>query len=782
MPHYLYSAPLKWPLLTLALLVGASFFPQPGAPTRAACDPDARPFYGYTFLLPDIVNKDAAYAPFFLRWDDYYQQYYFNRDIQWAENTDEWSARFCAHATREEVDLVVYQAGTNDLVALRDRITNGKPNDPLPYPFEGNIFADLIVSSQCLEVVDYLLFAHSVEPYVTASADPWRQPNRSRQQMEELIKQGLERFRQTHSHFIKLRYAYQIIRLAHYSKQYQRTIDLFNELMPQIDRRKPSVIFYWTLGHVAGALQALGRYPEAAYRYSLIFRNCASKRTQAFRSFLLRNDADWKKALDFCQNDRERATLYILRAGRSGSYTAADLESIYAFDPGNPQLDLLLIANVQSLERRFLRTSVTDQKRKLSFTNAQRDAAALELLDLQKLVRRIAREARSANPLLWSAIEGYLELLAGDHYAVKKTFKLVEKQLERSEPYHQHLQTQIELWRLLLEIMEINPGDAFADQAAFRVRSYDLFKKNPNFEPFLQEWLSAAYAAGKQPGKALLMAYPAEALTYNPDPVVLDDLIRASEQDDPVFLEKSMMMDTNPEYLKAYLREIKAAYLLGLGQPEAAIYVLQPVPKVELAEMQKFSPFKEVLHERINRPITDTLRLNRLQIADKLMDFEFQARAKSALQDPDAARYFYLIGLFYYNTSYFGYEWEVADYFRSGASWTRLAQGPVFPLRNSPAGNRENTDVQLALSYFERALQTARDKELAARAAFMAARCRQKQYFCSPACSYPLGSRLIPVLPPEYRTYYDLLGREFRDTEFFGQAVKECRWLEKYLQ
>lgn len=782
MPNSICSAPLKWPILTLAILIGASFFPQPGAPTRAACDPDAQPFYGYTFLLPDIVNKDAAYAPFFLRWDDYYQQYYFNRDIQWAENTDEWSARFCAHATREEVDLVVYQATTSDLYALRERTVSDNKNEPLPYPFEGNIFADLIVSSQCTEVVDYLIYARSVEPYVTVSADPWRQPNRDPKIIEKFLKEGRARFGQTYSHFIKLRYAYQIVRLAHYSKQYQHAIDLFNELMPQIDRRKPSVIFYWTLGHVAGALQALGRYPEAAYRYSLIFRNCPSKRTQAFRSFLLRNDADWKKTLDLCQNDRERATLYILRAGRSGSYTAADLESIYAFDPGNPQLDLLLIANVQSLERRFLRTSVTDQKRRLTFTKAQRDAAALELLDLQKLARRIVREARSANPLLWKTIVGYLELLAGDRYAAKKTFKTVENQLDHSEPYHQHLQTQIDLWRVLLEIMEINPSDAFADQAAFRVRSYDLYKKNPNFEPFLQEWLSAAYAANKQPGKALLMAYPPEALTYNPNPAVLDDLIRASEQDDPVFLEKSMMMDTNPDYLKAYLREVKAAYLLGLGQPEAAIYVLQPVPKVQQAEMQKFSPFKEVLHEKINRPVTDTLRLNRLQIADKLMDFEFQARAKSALQDPDAARYYYLIGLFYYNTSYFGYEWEVADYLRSGASWTRLAQGPVFPLRNSPDGNRENTDLQLALAYFERALQTSRNKELSARAAFMAARCQQKQYFSSPECSYPFGSRLIPVLPPEYRTYYDLLGEQFRNTEFFEQAVKECGWLGKYVQ
>lgn len=782
MPNTDYTTPLKWAFLTLVLLAGASFFPQPGPPTRSACDPDAKPFSGYTFLLPDIVNKDAAYAPFFLRWDDYYYRYYFNQDIQWAENTDEWSRRFCAHATREEVDMVVYQSSVNDLTALRERALSDNPNEPIPYPFGGNIFADLIVSSRCLEVVDYIMFARRCEPYVIAAGDGWMPAARDPERMENLIQEGLSRFKQTYSHFIKLRYAYQIIRLAHYSKQYRQTVDLFNDLMPKIDRRKPSIVFYWIMGHVAGALQSMGRYPEAAYRYSIIFRNCASKRTQAYRSFLLRNDQDWKKALELCQNDSERATLYILRAGRSSAYTAADLESIYNFDPGNPQLELLLIANVQSLERSLMRSSVTDKKHSRIFTKAQWQSAAQELIDLQKLTRRIIQENKSANPKLWKTIIGYLELMAGDHYAAAVSFKRAEKELSTRNDYDDQLQKQIALWRILLEIVQINPEDPYADQAAFRVRSYDIFKKNPNFEPFLQEWLSAAYAAGKQPGKALLFAYPPEALTYNPKPAILDDLLRAAEEDDPVFLEKAMMMDTNPDFLKAYLMEIKGAYLLGLGQPEAAISVMQPITKVRQAEMNKYSPFREVLHENINRPITDTILLNRLQLADKLMEFEFQARAKTALQDPDAARYYYLIGLFYYNTSYFGYEWEVADYFRSGANWTRVSQGPVFPMRNSPDGNRENTDLSLALSYFERTLQVSRDAELSARAAFMAARCRQKQYFCSPDCGYRPGSNQIPVLPPAYMEYYELLGRKYKQTEFYRQAVKECKWLEKYVR
>ena len=110
----------------------------------------------------------------------------------------------------------------------------------------------------------------------------------------------------------------------------------------------------------------------------------------------------------------------------------------------------------------------------------------------------------------------------------------------------------------------------------------------------------------------------------------------------------------------------------------------------------------------------------------------------------------------------------------------RLARGPVFALAGSPDGNRENIDVSLALSYFEKALNAAQKPEMAARAAFMAARCQQKQWFCDPECRYRPGSKLIPVLPEKYMTYYNLLIARYSRTNFYTAVVKECKWLAAY--
>ena len=778
------AAILGFCILSLAAGFGlTSFYQQPANTQKPTvnCSPDARPFYGYTFLYPEIINKDAAYAPFFLRWDDYYQQYYFNKDIQKDENIKEWIERFCGQPEADDVGVVVYESNFDELVRLRNAALDKNQKTPLPHMLAGNTFAEMLVLNGCTEAIDYLMFAKKCEPFVIAQGDGWTIPERDPEAMYELINEGMGRFGQTTSNFIRLRYAYQIIRLAHYARGWEYTISLYNYLIPKIDLKKPSIIYYWIIGHVAGAQQKMGKYPEAAYRYSMVFRHCASKRIQAWRSFLIRNDQDWAETMKLCQDNAERATLYAMRAGGSHTRAAEDMEQIYDLDPHNPQLELLVVSDIQELEKIILRTRVTDLKYGQAVGDLKRQNTDKHLLDLQKFVRRVVREKKASNLKLWRAMEGYLELLAGDRYAAATTWDRLVKNLDNDEEADRNLEQQVAIWRCLLDIMNLDtlPGGQ-ADSVAYRVRSLNVFRQNPNLEPFLQDWLAQDYAVNAHPGKAVLAAWGPTGLKYNPSLAVLDDLLKLADSNDPILLERTMMMDTSPDRIRADLLELKGAYLLGLGQPEAALATLRKIKPSEEIRLTRFSPFREKVGEKIHREVYDTLFLTRRQIAEKIVDFEFRAKAAAAENDPVAGWYYYLIGLGYYNMSYFGYEWEVTDFYRSGYNQLRLAQGPVFSLRNTPAGNRENTDMSIALAYFEKAINTARNPEMAARAAFMAARCRQKQWFCDKDCTYRPGSALIPVLPEPYMDYYNLLMTRYADTKFYGLIVQECKWLEAY--
>ncbi|MBU6340427.1 MAG: hypothetical protein KGS48_02935 [Bacteroidetes bacterium] len=766
----------------ICLFLFTSFYPDNPEPAPPGACTGPQVFYGYTFLYPEIINKNAAYAPFFVKWDDYYQKVYFDADPQRQENIAEWVERFCGQPQPEDVAYVVYEASYSELNELRQAAADKQKRTLLPISMEGNSLAALIAINNCTEVVDYLMFTRKCAPYVESRGDQWSLPRINAGAMQELIEEGKGRFAETRSHFVRLRYAYQIVRLAHYARQWTQTVTLYNELIPKVDRKKPSIISFWALGHLAGALQKLGKYPEAAYRFSLIFRHCSSKRAQAFRSFLIRNDADWNACLKLCQSDAEKSTLYMLRSGADRRYAVDDMKTVYQLDPENPQLDLLLVSAVQELEKIYLRTRVTDIRKGAAYGALQRQVAARQLLDLTDFVRNVVQENRSPNQKLWQCMSGYLEMLAGDQYAAEKTFKRAEARFNNSDAYDRQLAKQLEIWRLLQAILNINPATGFPDEEAFRIQSYAVFNENPNFKPFLQDWLSAAYAALNHPGKAFLAAYDPAALGYNPNLEVLDDLLREASKNNPVFLEKAMLLDTNPAGIQARLLEIKGTYLMSIGENEAALASFRAIQPTALASLPKFYPFKEITDERINRPLSDSLYLNRKEIAEQIIEFEFRAKAAAAERAPVAAWYYYLIGVGYYNMSYFGTEWEALDFYRSGANWLRLATGPVFPLVGAPAGNRENTDLSLALSNFEKALAAAQNPELAARAAFMAARCQQKQWFCSPTCTYHPGNKLIPQLPNAYNTYYDLMRKHFWGTDFYSQMVKECKWFAAYMR
>jgi hypothetical protein len=770
--------------LGLFILFSTSFSPYEKPTTNneqltTNCDPNARPFYGYTFLHPDIVNMNAAYAPFFLRWDDYYEQFYFNKDIQRDENIGEWIERFCGQPAYEDVEEVVYKAHIDDLVQLREAALDKERKTYFSILLAGNTFAEMLALNGCTEVIDYLMYAKKCEPHVVAQGDGWKLPERDLETMYALINEGMGRFEQTSSHFVKLRYAYQMIRMAHYAGNWQYAVDLYNLLIPRLDLQKSSIIYFWITGHVAGAMQKLGKYPEAAYRYSLVFSECASKRKQAWRSFLVRNDKDWNQTLLLCQSDEEKATLYAMRAGGSHTRAVGDMREIYNLDPRNAQLDLLLVSTVQELEKIILRTRVTDQKHGQAPSDLRRQNADKHLLDLQGFVSEVVKEKKISNLKLWQVMEGYLELLGGDRYAAHSRWLRLEKNFNKKKDAA--LVRQVEIWRYLLDVMNLDTMTADqAAKSAYQLRSYNIFKEYPNFEPFLQDWLSENYASTSNPGKAILAAWPPAALGYNPSLEILNDLLRLADSNDPILLERTMMMDTSPDRIRAHLLEIKGAYLLSLGQPEAALAALQKIKPTEDIKLTKFSPFREKVGEKIHRDVYDTIFINRRQIAEYILDYEFRAKAYEAEGDPAAAWYYYLIGLGYYNMSYFGYEWEVMDFYRSGYNQLRLAQGPVFSLKNSPNGNRENTDLSLALSYFEKALRASKNAEMSARAAFMAARCRQKQWFCDPDCTYRPGSDLIPVLPDEYMAHYNLLMTRYSNTKFYNAVVKECKWLEAY--
>jgi hypothetical protein len=82
-------------------------------------------------------------------------------------------------------------------------------------------------------------------------------------------------------------------------------------------------------------------------------------------------------------------------------------------------------------------------------------------------------------------------------------------------------------------------------------------------------------------------------------------------------------------------------------------------------------------------------------------------------------------------------------------------------------GNRENLDLSKALGYFEKAISMSTDKELSARAAFMAARCEQKMSQSTKTVNK--------------KKYFALLNTKYKDTQYYDKVIESCKYFKYYV-
>ena len=736
-------------------------------PISIGCGPMDPGFQGYSFINNSIVDEDSPYAPYLLRFEEVYAFYEESVKVQVNDNIKEWKDIFCDLVKMNDLYQVIYKSSVDDLELLRTSVRS--KNIPLDYRVAKNTFAQYLKKHKCLETIDYLLFAKDCEPHVTLG-DAWETPPRDTARMNRLIQSGYQAFHATESNYIRLRYAYQLIRLAHYAKDYSYTLELYEQLMPKVDPMG-SLIYYWILAHRAGALRSLGRRAEAAYLFMQVFQNCPSKREQAFRSFYIKSDKEWEDVFLMCQNDEERASLYALRARTADSKVAKEMAKIYKLDPTNNQLELLLVREMKRLEKDFLGLEFNDQRQwnKENF-GIPRKMAGSDLIDLQTLARVAAKEKKVRNPVLWQIADGYLEYLAGNLYDAGKTFALAREQVDDSA-----LEEQLAVFELILRVHSFEEMDRDNEDEIYAIiKKNKLYKKYKDLPDFINDRIGHLYAHTGHPGLAYRAHYDLYGLYLNPQLDIIEDLINSCGEEDKSDLEAAMCIDEKGEAIYTKLLDMKGSLLLSQGQPEAALEALRRIPREQWDDYQ-INPFYERFFDCIECPIYDSTAYNKVEFIQRIFELEYKAKADFER----GAYYFYQLGNAYYNISYFGHSWHTMDFFRSGSNW-HYDRDQIYPKYDAPFGNRENTSMSMALMYYEKSRQLATNVELAAKAAFMAAKCELNNYYMSKDCDYHPYSGRIPDLPLSYRNYYELLRTQYNATEFYQDIVEECKFFRAY--
>lgn len=722
----------------------------------AACAPA---FYGYQFLDPSLAAYDSQLEPFYAYFRAYYPETgQSEATYSKTDNLQEWYERYCEAVRIEDLERTIYGNSTNDLQRLLGLIVDPeKKTSSLPDGLRNNSFIRHLMTYRCTEVVKYLLFAKAVEPHV-GSLSASTQSQQRRVNMERLLDQGIDQFRTTRSHYLRLRYAYQLLRLAHYLGEHAYVLELYDYLSPKIEA-DPSLIYYWMEGHRAGALQALGRYPEAAYLYSRIFANCRSRRESAYQSFRIRNDAEWQQTSNLCANDRERATLHVLRAWNSRAIVLEEMQSIYLLAPRHPALEPLLMRELRELEADLLGLDFNPEKRANAQRGRPRPGAAQRLIELQAFVNKVVDTGNTRSPQLWQLARGVIEMLGGDYFYARRS--LAKAQTGTNDSIRQ----QAALFLKITDLLALNrTNDSIEEQYYNLLRDEDLRQQYPDLSALVNDKLETVYYQTGHRGKAGLLQYGFDAIQKNPDLSLVTELKNMGDsllgnQFDKILLAERIGPDALDD-----INDLLGMYYLQRGQWEAALEVFKRIPAARRDAYGRFRPFAKQFHDRVNfRPSAAKTDYNKVELLEQLISLENTAR--SSLNDTIACQHYFNIGLAHYNMSYYSYNWHFADAFRSGKSAAQAARKYypdwVIPHPAAPFGNRENFNMDRARYYFERALSRAPSREAAAEIIYYCAKTERNQNYAA-ARSRSYG-------------YFNLLKSDYTTTRYYAKVVEECR-------
>lgn len=736
------------------------------------CGPYHLTFEGYTFLNPNIVDNNATFAPYFLKFNDLYKSPDSLEYIQQDENLQEWNERFCNLYQIKDIRNVIYKATVNDIKQLRNASNNKKAR--LPRRLRNNNFAHHLRDEKCSEVMEYLIYAKQCERHVTVGVG-WSAPERDVVEMQKMIVRGKHAFVETESHYVRLRYAYQVIRLAHYSKAYNEVLNLINELMPKV-HANPSLLDYWIMGHKAGALLRIGERVEAAYLYSLIFANCLSKRQSAYQSFSIKSNEEWDQLVLKCKSDEERAMLYTIRANHDDSRVIFEMEKIYEYDPKNENLELLLVKEIVKLEKDFLGKDFNNnKKRNKRYFKIPRKKSEKYLKQTTEFVTKCVKEKKVINLDLWRIAEGYLTFLGGDYAGADQIFTRLRNSMGSE---NEVMVNQLEVAQLALKIAQYNYPISTKDENEIGniIRNNSNYWNYKDFPNYINDKLVDLYIKSGEKGKAFRLHHTLDALKMNPDMSMIEDLLRICEKENKSNLEEVLVKKDGLSTIKNDLLLLKGILFFNNGKIEAAAETFRKIPRNFRDQEPKFNPFHEHIIDCVHCPMTDTTMYDRVGIIEELLRLEYQGRAHLE----SGASSFYQLGNAYYNMTYYGDSWYVTDLFRSGGNWGYVNKDNRYLINESELGNIENKKMNQARKYYEKALDLAKNKELAARACFMLAKCDLNEYYVDPETEYHPYDNLIPILPERYNSYYLRFINEFSETQFYDEAIDECLFLSVY--
>ncbi|MDQ8003635.1 MAG: hypothetical protein REI64_02480 [Pedobacter sp.] len=774
-----------------------------------ACGGEIDPYdYYISYFHNDVQGKD--YDQFnFSEWEYLYHDE--EKVDEYDLNSAEWAKYL--NVKKEDVRSIMYESDSTTNVLLAS--LTKKSLKQLPQHLQQNTFIEALGKNK--HALKYFAFAKSCEPLATFDYDPWNPATRDSSQMIEKAEEAIKLLAEVKKdNFLKLRYAYQAVRMYHYAESYEACKTVYKKYIEPIS--STDLAKGWAMSVYAGSVRYAGNPTEAAYLFSKVFSSNPERKVQAYKNFHYTSTAV-EDVLPFAKSDEEKANIIAIKSFGNPDYDLEALNKVYGYMPNSLMNGTLLIRQINKLEKDFNKPG--GFSRNYFDTNAKGDtvnnASLIQLELTNNFALKLADEKKYPEPELGIISAAYLNWLKKDDVAATA---LLQK-LDPSKLKDRY-KNQYQIINLLLNARKIKQGNINPDELVPTLKWLDEKRKKnvPTIEDdyfaqsrenrflattrnFYQELLAPTYIKlGDTATAALLMLKGdyntetanqgslANAMSWTTlefwrnylSSATLGKLERRFEgkakSNFDAFLNEALSKVDKTGFYElfgtAYLREHQYENALKCFEKLPPNYeFLTPSDWYEDRTLYA-NPFETTINDYPKKYTDSTKKYNKKSFAKEMLRLQ-----KLTVSDKkNAAQHYFKMANGVYQTGYYGNAWSLISY-----NWSSYS---IY----EPARYVFDQDFKLAAKakqWYLKARSLSNDAEFKAKCTFMLAKCEQKSEsnkLFNQHNWYDLGYKETHDMFTSINRqnqYFAELKQRYGQTAYFKKAVNECSYLGDFI-
>lgn len=659
---------------------------------------------------------------------------------------DDWHGYLKDAVTPADWEQVLMKASLSDVFALEQRLS-GK-SQKVPKQFEtSSLWTNAAAQKQLYGAVEFVELLKRMEPNV--SFELYEQKVRPADPLAKELAAAQRGLKAAKDPFMQQRYAFAVLRALFYRREFAKAVAFFDGNLAKL--AAPSEDLKWRARYyTAGALRKDGNAARANLELARIHAGYYPLTGLAIQDFKPAEESDWRDGLKLAKDKGDKAAMWRMVGLKHDPLVAA--QEILKLDPKSALVPLLIVRELGHTES-LIDATFTSQPDKVQVA-AQKKAYAR----LETLANKLATAPGVAKPWLYDLIAGHIAAKRGD-LATART-RMAKAIAGAPGDKRVASQAKASLAVALVADWKLNPQNE-AELATLMKDIDPAFGRMHSVKNEVRTKLAIAYATANKIVDAEFLAHTVSGDDFDGETSTLQRKVNAKWQSVPFLKEMIARTDQRTTEFDRFI--VDGSHVKDDLQLELAVRLTldgdfagakdvfdKTTAKSSLLRTDPFVIHVIDCHDCDHEKLGEKAKWTHKNLVARLAELELTAKGGGEA----GAQAALALGNALYNITHHGNARSFTD-----------------PTHQS------TTDARLAERYYKKVYDSSGNRELKAKAAWLAAKSELGTLVYKEQAARPEDFVDAGMMVP--KTWFKIFAK-FSNTKYYKEVLKECGRFRAY--